>query len=194
MHTAEIDGQWWTIPAERAKNGKAHRVYLSSLALEIISKAIEQARESKETPESQEYSGYVFPSHHKTRETPMGDTALAVAVGRTLAVPLTDKEGRALFDKDGNPATENRLGVDHFTPHDLRRTAATFMAKAKEMDEVIDAVLNHAKQGGIKVYNQYRYDREKQQALESWERKLQNIIAGTESNIVPIRRKKSTAA
>ena len=37
------------------------------------------------------------------------------------------------------------------------------------MDEVIDAVLNHAKQGIIKVYNQYRYDKEKQMVLEAWE-------------------------
>jgi hypothetical protein len=27
MHTSEIDGEWWTIPAERAKNKKTHRVY-----------------------------------------------------------------------------------------------------------------------------------------------------------------------
>jgi len=38
--------------------------------------------------------------------------------------------------------------------------------------------LNHAKQGVIKVYNQYRYDKEKQAALESWERKLTSIITG----------------
>ena len=33
------------------------------------------------------------------------------------------------------------------------------------MDEVIDAVLNHAKQGVMKVYNQYRDDAEKQKAI-----------------------------
>jgi len=46
------------------------------------------------------------------------------------------------------------------------------------MDEVIDAILNHAKQGGIKVYNQYRYDKEKQAALEIWEGRLRDILAG----------------
>ena len=45
------------------------------------------------------------------------------------------------------------------------------------MDEVIDAVLNHAKQGVIKVYNQYRYDAEKQKAFEAWERKQNSIIS-----------------
>ena len=49
----------------------------------------------------------------------------------------------------------------------LRRTTATFMAQVGEMDEVIDAVLNHAKHGVIKVYNQYRYDKEKQSNLKN---------------------------
>jgi len=68
------------------------------------------------------------------------------------------------------------LGITIFTPHDLRRTAATAMAESGELDEVIDAVLNHSKQGIIKVYNLYRYDKEKQKALEAWERKLLGII------------------
>jgi len=71
---------------------------------------------------------------------------------------------------------KNLLGIAHFTPHDLRRTAATFMAQGGELDEVIDAVLNHVKQGVIKVYNLYRYDKEKQAALENWERKLKSLI------------------
>ena len=71
---------------------------------------------------------------------------------------------------------KNKLGIVHFTPHDLRRTAATFMAQAGELDEVIDAVLNHVKGGVIKVYNLYRYDKEKQAALENWERKLKSLI------------------
>ncbi len=32
----EIDGHWWTIPASRTKNRKAHRVYLTALALEAL--------------------------------------------------------------------------------------------------------------------------------------------------------------
>jgi hypothetical protein len=52
------------------------------------------------------------------------------------------------------------------------------MAESGEMDEVIDAIMNHAKQGVIKVYNQYRYDNEKCSALETWDRKLRSIITG----------------
>jgi hypothetical protein len=43
----------------------------------------------------------------------------------------------------------------------------------------------------IKVCNQYRYDKEKQAALESWERKLTGIVTGSQNNVVPMRRKAS---
>jgi len=38
--------------------------------------------------------------------------------------------------------------------------------------------LNHKKKGIIATYNRNRYDREKQAALEAWERKLKSITSG----------------
>jgi integrase len=184
MHSSEIDGHWWTIPAERAKNGKAHRVYLSDLAIDLIGPLEVMDHKTGEM----KARGYIFRTPVREKDQPIGDTALPVAVRRNLAIPLTDKNGNPLFTKEGKPATENRLGIEHFVPHDLRRTAATFMAKAGEMDEVIDAVLNHAKAGIIKVYNQYRYDKEKQIALEGWGRKLKSIITGEKGNVIPLRK------
>jgi integrase len=193
MHTSEIDGEWWTIPAERAKNKKTHRVYLSALARGIIAEAIDQAGAGREVPADQEYSGFVFPTPHTQKVQSIAGQALIVAVSRGLASPVLDAKGKPLFDSKGIPATVNKIGVDHFTPHDLRRTAATFMAQSGEMDEVIDAILNHAKQGVIKVYNQFKYDAQKQLALESWARKLAAITTGTESNVIPLRRKAAGA-
>jgi integrase len=175
MRTAEIDGRWWTIPTERAKNGRSHRVYLTDLALGLIGDT--------------EGKDFLFPCPHKDKIKKIEAHALGVAVRRNLAWPITDSKGKPLFDADGKPATENKLGVDQFTPHDLRRTAATFLAEMGTMDEVIDAVLNHAKQGVIKVYNQYRYDKEKQMALEAWERKLNSITTGTTGKVIPMKRK-----
>lgn len=172
MHTNEIDGEWWTIPPKRAKNGKAHRVYLTNLAFEVINGAIQSAKQPSDIPKDKEYSGFVFPSPHRAKEQSINPSALAVAVGRNLAQDA------------------NKFNLEHFTPHDLRRTAATFMAESGEMDEVIDAILNHAKQGIIKVYNQYRYSREKQKALEAWERKLTSITTGINAGqIIPMGRK-----
>ncbi len=39
LRRAEIDGDWWTLPKERSKNGKAHRIPLSPLAKKLINKA-----------------------------------------------------------------------------------------------------------------------------------------------------------
>ena len=105
------------------------------------------------------------------------------------AIPVLHN-GKPVYDASGKPVTENILGVSGFTPHDLRRTCATFMSKIGFMDEIIDAVLNHAKQGIIATYNRNRYDNEKQKALESWERRLTSITTGADSaKVIPIIRK-----
>lgn len=183
MHSTEIDGRWWTVPAERAKNGKTHRVYLTDKALELIGDT--------------KGKGFIFPSPVKDKETgkekqAIAPQALIVAVSRALSSPVLDEKGNPVMGEDGKPQTVNNIGIAHFTPHDLRRTAATFMAEMGTMDEVIDAILNHAKQGVIKVYNQYRYDREKQAALETWERKLNSIVSDekTGAKVISMERRK----
>jgi integrase len=195
MHSSEIESTengatWWTIPAERAKNGKTHRVYLTDTALNLVG---DLQVIDKETGEAKP-KGYIFPTPHKTKERAIAPQALIVAVSRALASPVMDEKGNQVLGEDGKPMTENKLNVNPFTPHDLRRTAATFMAESGEMDEVIDAILNHAKQGVIKVYNQYRYDKEKQAALEAWERKLMSIVSGKwAGNVISIATAKGKA-
>jgi integrase len=53
MEWSEIDGEWWTIPEKKSKNGLEHRVPLSPMALRIIS----QMKSLAEKKPSQ----YVFP-------------------------------------------------------------------------------------------------------------------------------------
>jgi len=183
MHTDEIDGEWWTIPAERAKNGIAHRVYLTAMTQEVIKLATDHVRLNREIPADQEYSGFIFPSPRHSNNKAIAPLALSIAVSRNLASLVKDKDGKVI-------KTVNRIGIDHFTPHDLRRTAATFMAESGEPDAVIDAILNHVKQGVIKVYNKYRYDKEKQAALESWARRLESITSGSKAeNVIQMRRR-----
>lgn len=58
MEWSEIDGDWWTIPKEKTKNGLSHRVPLSPFAKRIIDevKAICEGPEKKPLPQ------YLFPS------------------------------------------------------------------------------------------------------------------------------------
>lgn len=180
MHSSEIDGHWWTIPAERSKNKRAHRVYLTKTALELIGPI--------------EDKGYIFPSP-RSEETskskrlkPIEVNAVAHAVRRNYVMP-TMYNGKPVFDKDGKPITENKLGVDFFTPHDLRRTANTLMASCKIIKEHRERVLNHTLEKLDGTYNQHDYDDEKLMALETLERKILSIVYGCEDNVVPIRRR-----
>jgi integrase len=186
MHRKEIEGRWWTIPAGRAKNKNAHRVYLTDTALDLIGSL---TITDKETGEEKD-KGFVFPTPHLSKERPIDSHALPVAVRRNLVWPVTDKKGNQLFDKKGNTVTENKLGVDKFTPHDLRRTAATILAKEKILFEHRERVLNHTMGKLDEIYNQHDYDNEKQIALETLERKVNNIVSGSKKdNVIPLKRR-----
>ena len=75
----------------------------------------------------------------------------------------------------------------------FRRTAATGMAEMGIPGDILDRVQNHIsrqKQGGGHIYNRYSYDKEKQQALEAWERRLKSIMIGGDSaKVLPMIRK-----
>jgi integrase len=162
MHSSEIDGQWWTIPVERAKNGKANRVYLTELALELIGTK----------------QGFIF-------ETPTGGKSIGVN-----AVSCAVRRNFIRPDDEQSEHSINKTIMQAWTPHDLRRTAATEISKLGFADEIIDAVLNHRKRGVIAIYNRNKYDSEKRLALEAWARKLHGIIIGTETaKVIPLRRK-----
>lgn len=173
LHADEIDGCWWTIPKERSKNGREQRVYLTATALSLIGDTTGR--------------GYVFKTAGEA-DKPMTQPAMNYALRRQLLSPVMHK-GKPVYDADGKPLTENLLGVAAFCPHDLRRTGATMISRLGFSDEIVDALLNHKKQGIIKSYNMHRYDNEKQQALEALERKILSIIRGTESNVIPLIRK-----
>ncbi|MGO9622279.1 MAG: tyrosine-type recombinase/integrase [Desulfobaccales bacterium] len=81
----------------------------------------------------------------------------------------------------------NSLEMEHFTPHDLRRTAATFMTGSCGIPRlIVSKILNHAEAHITAVYDRASYDKEKQMALDAWGRKLQDVVEGVESNVVPM--------
>lgn len=168
MHSGEIDDKWWTIPKERSKNGKSHRVYLTDTALELIGDG----------------KGFIFPSRNPDGGITVG--ALACSLRRNIK-GQDHRKKRAKHTKE-LPADLNRLGMDFFTPHDLRRTVATRMAEMGLMEEIIDRVLNHTRHGIIRAYNHYAYDKEIKGALEAWESRLIGITAGRrEAKVIPLR-------
>jgi len=75
------------------------------------------------------------------------------------------------------------FGMEPFTPHDLRRTAASKMEELEVPIIVIAKILNHSLKpfkGITADYTHYGYEKEKRQALEKWCRRLRGIIEGRE--------------
>jgi integrase len=73
----------------------------------------------------------------------------------------------------------SKFEIDHFTPHDLRRTAATHMAANETSRLVISKILNHVESGITAIYDRYNYDKEKLDALEKWGERLESITKAT---------------
>ena len=72
------------------------------------------------------------------------------------------------------------LGISTVSPHDLRRTVGTEMARLGLPVHVRSLVLNHSPMSrGITdaVYNRYAYDHEKRDALAAWEKQLSMICS-----------------
>jgi integrase len=78
--------------------------------------------------------------------------------------------------------------LPHWTPHDLRRTAATNMIELGVQPHVVEAVLNHIsghRAGVAGIYNRATYAREMAGALDLWAEHLAAIVEDREAMIVP---------
>lgn len=81
------------------------------------------------------------------------------------------------------------IGIEAFTPHDLRRTVRTQLGKLGVAPHIAERVINHTETKIVKTYDRYRYDREKRAALDAWARHLLAIVTGeTDGNVVSINR------
>jgi integrase len=140
----------WVIPPERSKNGTAHAVPLSDMALDLIAEA---------------------------RRT---------AIGGRLISRSAEAVAQALLYKI------DRLPVQNFTAHDLRRSVCTHLAKMGFSPLVIGSVVNHRQvtKGGVTlgVYVQYDYAKEKREALTLWADRLAAIVGGKGAKVLPMTR------
>lgn len=165
----------WTIPKERAKNGKAHVLPLPRQVVEIL----------EGLPVVEGKAKLIFTT---TGKTPIS--------GFSRAKQNLDDEMLALARDEAVQRGEDpeTVEVKPWRFHDLRRTAASGMASLGFPVHVVEAVLNH-KSGQIKgvaaVYNRYDYADEKRQAVTAWATAVQDLV-GIESkgNVVTLRKAK----
>jgi len=163
----------WSLPASRAKNGRAHDVPLSSAALAVLDGLPKIAGDAR----------LVF--------TTTGATSIS---GFSRIKTRIDKEALALLRKWAKEAGGDPDAVElpHWTLHDLRRTAATGMARLGIALPVIEKVLNHVSGsfGGIVgVYQRHGYADERRRALDAWGSFVEALEADEpKGNVSPLRR------
>ena len=162
----DLDDGLWEIPIERLKsrmkrkNIVPHLVPLSDLAISLLI-------EIKELPGEDQF---LFPSKK---------------IGQHINPSGVTKALRKVMDED----SADRIDVEYFTAHDLRRSVTTGMTSIGVGLFIVGKVLNHAEQGVTgKVYDKYDYLKEKKDALDRWGRKLEAIITGKKAKVIALKK------
>jgi integrase len=104
---------------------------------------------------------------------PLSTQALAILSGlprRNSSEFLFGKRGFNDWDY-AKKQLDKRVGIAHWTLHDCRRSAATYMAEIGVLPHIVEACLNHQsghKAGVSGTYNRARYADEVRTALQAW--------------------------
>lgn len=164
----DFEAKTWTLPKGRTKNGKLHVVPLSSLVATLMQQAMSLDPASP----------FLF-------------TTKGRAGGGVFKVKAMD--GHALSHAMRGSLTALGLADNPATPHDLRRTTATHLARLGFSDHVVGKVLNHGTELRrtitARVYIQHDFLAEKRIALETWANELEMIIGERRatSNVLALR-------
>ncbi len=130
----------WTIPAERMKAKRAHNVYLSEQAIDLIV-AFQIYSEG---------SPYLLPGRINRRQ-PIANSSLNRVIANCIK----------FINKD-----EQR--IDDFTVHDLRRTGSTLLHEMGFNSDWIEKSLAHEQQGVRAVYNKAEYAEQRKEMMQRW--------------------------
>lgn len=158
MKWENIEGDVWTIPATLAKGKRTHHVPLSHLAIEVLNK-MKRLKSDKE---------YVFSS-------PVNPAEAIQDIKRQV------NHVRKYSD-------DSDITVKDFRLHDLRRTAATYMAELNVDRTVLGKILNHKGVAGdglvTAIYDRHDYMKEKKSALQKWAFRLEHITSVDEETTI----------
>jgi integrase len=144
----------WTLPADRAKNGKPNVIPLNKLATDLL----DQIAGSDDWPRN----GYVYTT---TGKGPISGFSKAKT---RLGVHMAQIACEVLL-AEGVEADEGAIAP--WRVHDLRRTFATGLQRLGVRFEVTEALLNHvsgARSGVAGVYQRHDWKCEKRAALDAW--------------------------
>jgi integrase len=143
LHDLDGTAPHWIIPRLRTKNKKTeHTVPLSPAAVRLILEALEASKEYAKGKNDRP----VFASRFE------GVTTLA-------RHSLSQAVRRIVDDK------KNKTKLAKFTPHDLRRTAATLAQSLRVPRDYVKALLNHRDDDVTAIYARWHMFDEKREAM-----------------------------
>ena len=170
-HWAHVDFErrTWGIPADIAKNGKAHTIALSDFALRQIQTlhAI-----TGMTP-------WLFPNSELT--------APVCSKSTTKQVGDRQRYDKPIMKNRSQDAHALELPGGRWVPHDLRRTAATMMVQLGVLPDVVEKCLNHTEPNKLKrIYQRASYEVPMREAWRLLGERL-DLLANKPANVVTLR-------
>ena len=148
MRHDELDlaRQLWSLPGARTKNGQAHNIALSTMALEVILEASEAA----------DGASFLFPS-------PSGNKPIA---GHAIATAVRRSQGTIGFEH----------WTTHDLRRTVASGMAEMGISPFIIGHVLNHVSTTRATITTAIYARYSYDKEKREALDAWSARLAGII------------------
>lgn len=157
-HFSEEKGVLWaTLLKSETKNKKRENATDFRFPLVGRAEAVVRARMA-ENP-----GGYLFPGRHPSGHIQQPNVQ-------------TQVHGRQPYSTSRPEWVRDRMSVTAWSPHDLRRSSRTLLAKIGCPEAIGEAILGHVTSGVAGVYNRYRYDAEKLEWLQKLSERLETII------------------
>jgi len=149
-----FENRLWSIPKERMKRTKAHNVYLSEQAMDIMIALKTCSGNSR----------YLLPSRYDADE-PMSRATFNRVTSAIVEL-----------------AKKDELPLGHFTVHDLRRTGSTLLNEVGFNSDWIEKCLAHEDGRSSRgVYNKAEYEPQRRHMLQQWANMVDAWIKGDKS-------------
>ncbi|WP_321961716.1 tyrosine-type recombinase/integrase [Paraburkholderia sp. J7] len=171
----DLDKREWRIPSGNSKNSDAHTVYLSDFA----------AHHMRRLTELSDSDEWLLPARKRDgTETHVDLKSISKQIG-DRQLKFFDRPAHAKRSvKFANALVLVPEAEESWSPHDLRRSAATLMQGLGVLPVVIDACLNHREQNRIKrTYQRYDYADEQREAWRLLGDRLELLLRPDADNV-----------
>jgi integrase len=174
-HHVDLQRRTWTQPEISAagrftKNGKRHAIHLNDIALRAFEALHKQSG----------LTTWVFPNARLNDSLDL----------KTVTKQVGDRQRGDGQHMRGRTKRVNALALEggKWTPHDLRRTAATLMAELGVLPDVIERCLNHTEQTKVKrIYQRAQYETPMREAWQKLGKRLE-LLNNKPNNVVTLTR------